>query len=98
MCKLAMFCTATAARYELVRPALGSLMNWRFLKFLFAIGHEIVLALGKFRQADFTRHPNTIRHYAVCAACGITSIAALRPNLLALRGAFAQSFVVGLDL
>jgi nucleoside-diphosphate-sugar epimerase len=48
-----------AAKYELAQPELGSLVNWGFLEFLFAIEYDIVLALGKIRRAGFVRHPDT---------------------------------------
>jgi nucleoside-diphosphate-sugar epimerase len=49
-----------ADKYGLVEPELGSLVNWRFLEFLFAIEYDIVLALGKIRRAGFTKHPDTL--------------------------------------
>jgi nucleoside-diphosphate-sugar epimerase len=52
-----------AARYGLVQPELGPLVNWGFLEFMFAIEYDIVLALGKIRRAGFTRHPDTVEGF-----------------------------------
>ena len=52
-----------AAKYGLAHPELGSLVNWRFLEFMFAIEYDIVLALGKIRRAGFTRHPDTLEGF-----------------------------------
>ena len=48
-----------AAKHGLAQPELGSLVNWGFLEFMFAIEYDLVLALGKIRRAGFTRHPDT---------------------------------------
>jgi hypothetical protein len=53
-----------AANYGLVQPELGSLVNWGFLEFLFAIEYDIVLALGKIRRAGFVRHPDTLEGFS----------------------------------
>lgn len=42
---------------------IGSLVNWDFLEFLFAIEYDIVLALGKLRRAGFVRHPDTVEGF-----------------------------------
>jgi nucleoside-diphosphate-sugar epimerase len=60
MPELAPLWRTMAAKYGLVQPDLGSLVNWRFLEFLFAIEYDIVLALGKIRRAGFSRHPDTL--------------------------------------
>jgi nucleoside-diphosphate-sugar epimerase len=52
-----------AAKYGLVEPELGSLVNWGFLQFMFAIEYDIVLALGKIRRAGFVRHPDTLEGF-----------------------------------
>jgi hypothetical protein len=52
-----------AGKYGLAQPELGSLVNWGFLEFLFAIEHDIVLALGKLRRAGFVRHPDTMESF-----------------------------------
>jgi nucleoside-diphosphate-sugar epimerase len=49
-----------AAKYGLAQPELGSLVNWGFLEFMFAIEYDIVLALGKIRRAGYTKHPDTL--------------------------------------
>jgi nucleoside-diphosphate-sugar epimerase len=60
MPELAPLWRAMAAGYGLAQPELGSLANWGFLEFLFAIEYDIVLALGKIRRAGFARHPDTL--------------------------------------
>ena len=52
-----------AAKYGLAQPELGSLVNWGFLEFMFAIEYDIVLALGKIRRAGFVRHPDTLEGF-----------------------------------
>jgi nucleoside-diphosphate-sugar epimerase len=52
-----------AAKSGLAQPDLGSLVNWGFLEFLFAIEYDIVLALGKIRRAGFVRHPDTLEGF-----------------------------------
>jgi hypothetical protein len=52
-----------AAKYGLAQPDLGSLVNWRFLEFMFAIEYDIVLALGKIRRVGFVRHPDTVEGF-----------------------------------
>ncbi len=52
-----------AAKYGLAQPELGSLVNWGFLEFMFAIEYDIVLAMGKIRRAGFTRHPDTLEGF-----------------------------------
>ena len=52
-----------AAKYGLAQPELGSLVNWGFLEFMFAIEYDIVLALGKIRRAGFARHPDTLEGF-----------------------------------
>jgi hypothetical protein len=49
----------TAAKFGLAHSDLGSLVNWGFLEFMFAIEYDIVLALGKIRRAGFASHPDT---------------------------------------
>ncbi len=52
-----------AAKYGLAQPELGSLVNWGFLEFMFAIKYDIVLAMGKIRRAGFVRHPDTLEGF-----------------------------------
>ena len=52
-----------AAKYGLAQPELGSLVQWGFLEFMFAIEYDIVLALGKIRRAGFVRHPDTLEGF-----------------------------------
>jgi nucleoside-diphosphate-sugar epimerase len=63
MPELAPLWRAMAAKYGLAQPELGSLVNWGFLEFLFAIEYDIVLALGKIRRAGFARHPDTMEGF-----------------------------------
>jgi nucleoside-diphosphate-sugar epimerase len=63
MPELAPLWRAMSARYGLVQPELGSLVNWGFLEFLFAIEYDFVLALGKIRRAGFTRQPDTLEGF-----------------------------------
>jgi nucleoside-diphosphate-sugar epimerase len=63
MPELAPLWTKMAAKYGLVQPELGPLVNWRFLEFMFAIEYDIVLALGKIRRAGFVRHPDTVESF-----------------------------------
>ena len=63
MPELAPLWRAMAAGYGLAQPELGSLANWGFLEFLFAIEYDIVLALGKIRRAGFVRHPDTLEGF-----------------------------------
>lgn len=53
-----------AAKYGLAQPELGSLVNWGFLEFMFAIEYDIVLTLGKIRRAGFVRHPDTLEGFS----------------------------------
>ena len=53
-----------AAKYGLAQAELGSLVNWGFLEFMFAIEYDIVLALGKIRRAGFARHPDTLEGFS----------------------------------
>ena len=43
---------------------LTTLVNWKFLEFVFAIEFDIVLALGKIRRAGFTRQPDTRNEFS----------------------------------
>jgi hypothetical protein len=63
MPELAPLWKAMAARYGLAQPELGSLVNWGFLQFLFAIEYDIVLALGKILRTGFARHPDTLEGF-----------------------------------
>ena len=48
-----------AERHDLKHSNLNTLVNWKFLEFIFSCEFDIVLALGKIRRAGFTRQPDT---------------------------------------
>jgi nucleoside-diphosphate-sugar epimerase len=53
----------TAEKQGLKFSNLTTLVNWKFLEFVFAIEFDVVLALGKIRRAGFTRHPDTMNEF-----------------------------------
>ena len=53
-----------AEKQSLKYSNLTTLVNWKFLEFVFAIEFDIVLALGKIRRAGFTRQPDTRNEFS----------------------------------